>query len=161
MLQCLGDLFGDSPALPGTAPAPKAFESAETATSRRILVVEDNLINQRLMLAILNGCGYRTDVVADGQEALKALRDIPYDLVIMDVQMPVMDGVEATKQIRRLKGEPAKVPIIGVTAHALKGDREMFLEVGMDDYLSKPINKTELVETIGFWSNGRQASEAS
>jgi CheY-like chemotaxis protein len=86
---------------------------------------------------------------------------MPYDLVIMDVQMPVMDGVEATKQIRRLKGEPAKVPIIGVTAHALKGDREMFLEVGMDDYLSKPINKVELVEKIIFWSNSRQASEAS
>lgn len=161
MLQCLGDLFGDSPALPGTAPASKVFDAVETTTSRRILVVEDNLINQRLMLAILNGCGYRTDVVADGQEALKALRDIPYDLVIMDVQMPVMDGVEATKQIRKLKGQPAKVPIIGVTAHALKGDREMFLEVGMDDYLSKPINKAELVEKIGFWSNGRQASEAS
>ena len=161
MLQCLGHLFGASPAAPGTAPATKAFEPVEATISRRILVVEDNLINQRLMLAILNGCGYRTDVVADGQEALKTLRDIPYDLVIMDVQMPVMDGVEATRQIRQLKGQPAKIPIIGVTAHALKGDREMFLQAGMDDYVSKPINKAELVEKIGFWSNGRQAAEAS
>jgi signal transduction histidine kinase/CheY-like chemotaxis protein len=161
MLRCLGHLFGSSVAPVEAAPAPKPATVDDNGPSRRILVVEDNLINQRLMLAILNGCGYRTDIVADGKEALKALRDVPYDLVIMDVQMPVMDGVEATKHIREFKGTVAKIPIIGVTAHALKGDRENFLKAGMNDYLSKPINKVELVEKIAFWSTSRQAAEAS
>ena len=119
----------------------------------RILVAEDNIVNQQVALHILEKFGFRADAVANGYETLKALEMVPYDLVLMDVQMPEMDGFEATSQIRR--GQSAvgnrDMPIIAMTAHAMKGDRQRCLEAGMNDYIAKPIEPQKLLEKIETW----------
>ena len=117
----------------------------------RILVAEDNAVNQKVALRILEKLGYRADAVADGNEAVKALETIPYDLVLMDVQMPVMDGFEATRRIRDLDSSSVlrrDIPIVAMTAHALKGDRGRCLEAGMDGYVSKPVTPLALGEVL-------------
>ncbi len=150
--ECLNTLFGIAPvAAKPTQPTKNELKDSKRRPPR-ILVAEDNTINQLLIVAILNGCGYHADVVANGQEALQALRSVPYDLVVMDVQMPVMGGVEATRRIRQLKGGLGEIPIIAVTAHALKGDRESLLQAGMNDYLSKPLDKNELLNKVAHWT---------
>ena len=116
----------------------------------RILLAEDNAINQLVAIQILKKMGYRADAVADGQEAIKALENIPYDLVLMDCQMPEMDGFEATRAIRKMKME---IPIIALTANAMKGDRELCLAAGMNDYLSKPVRSAELASVLERWLN--------
>lgn len=120
---------------------------------RRILLVEDNIVNQKVALKILEKYGYRVDAVANGQEALCSLKLAPYDLVLMDCQMPVMDGYEATKEIRNSNSNVMnnKIFIIAMTANAMKGDREKCINVGMDDYIAKPINPKALKETIERW----------
>jgi two-component system sensor histidine kinase/response regulator len=124
--------------------------SEQRRGSLRILLAEDNPTNQKVALGLLNKMGYRADAVADGQEVLTALVLAPYDLVLMDVQMPEMDGLEAARRIRAF--DPAvldpKIPIIAMTAHALAEDREMCLKAGMDDYVSKPVDSQKLVEAI-------------
>jgi hypothetical protein len=119
----------------------------------RILLAEDNITNQQVALGILKKFGLRTDAVADGAEAVKALETIPYDLVLMDVQMPVMDGLEATRQIRNPQSKLPNhaIPIIAMTAHALQGDRERYLEAGMNDYVSKPVSPQALAEVLARW----------
>jgi len=121
----------------------------------RILVAEDNMINQKVALNLLKKFGYRADAVANGQEAIKALETVPYDLVLMDVQMPEMDGLEATALIRSPQSTVCnhEIPIVAVTAHAMKGDREQCLEAGMDDYTPKPIEPADLLEKIKRWTN--------
>jgi len=120
----------------------------------RILLAEDNIVNQKVTLKLLERMGYRADVVANGLEALKALETIPYTLVLMDVQMPEMDGIEATLQIRNGKWliQNPDIPIIALTAHAMKRDREKFIEAGMNDYLAKPIEPDELAKSISRWA---------
>ena len=117
-----------------------------------ILLAEDNTINQQVALHMLAQLGYRADLAANGLEVLDALRRQEYDMVLMDIQMPEMDGDEATRQIRaELLGsvEPQRQPrIVALTAHAMGGDRERFLASGMDDYLSKPLRMTQLQEVL-------------
>jgi ammonium transporter, Amt family len=117
----------------------------------RILVAEDNEINQIVVCEVLARAGYSSDVVGDGRQAVEAVAGSTYDLVLMDCQMPVMDGFEATREIRRREetGGLARVPIIALTANAMKGDRELCLAAGMDSYTSKPIDPKSLIETIG------------
>ncbi|MCK4763296.1 MAG: response regulator [Candidatus Aminicenantes bacterium] len=116
----------------------------------RILLAEDNLINRKLVIKLLQKIGYRTDVAGNGAEAVKAFAASSYDLVLMDIQMPEMDGIEATKEIRK---KSLKVPIIAMTAGALKGDREKCLEAGMDDYLTKPVQPELLYDALDRWLN--------
>ncbi len=119
----------------------------------RILLAEDNEINQAVALKILEKFGYRADVARNGKEAVQALEREAYDLVLMDVQMPEMDGYEATAVIR----DPASavldhgIPVIAMTAHAMEGDREKCLEAGMDDYIAKPVNPKAVAEVIERW----------
>jgi signal transduction histidine kinase/CheY-like chemotaxis protein len=141
-----------------TAPVPMStivtqYSLKERKKSRiRILVAEDNTINQKIALRILEKAGYRADAVANGKEVLISLENTPYNLVLMDIQMPEMDGLEATNAIRNKEKESGShLPIIAMTAHVLKGDKEHFIEVGMDDYLSKPIHPELLIKTIDKW----------
>jgi two-component system sensor histidine kinase/response regulator len=115
----------------------------------RLLLVEDNVVNQRLALRLLEKQGHMVFVAGDGAKALEALERDRFDVVLMDVQMPVMDGVEATAAIReKEKATGEHVPIIAMTAHAMAGDRQRFLETGMDGYVSKPVHSQELFEAI-------------
>ena len=111
--------------------------------SLRILVAEDNPSNQKVLVEMLKRLGYKPDAVADGREVLQALKRQDYDLVLMDVRMPEMDGITAAREIRKIWPENGP-KIIAITAYALEGDREKCLEAGMDDYISKPVQKKEL-----------------
>jgi len=135
--------------------------STNPGQNTRILVAEDNMINQKVAIKLLEKMGYRADAVANGKEVVQTLKEIPYDLVLMDVQMPEMDGFEATRIIRGFKHKikknksfeinDPKIPIIALTAHAMKDDREKCLQAGMDDYIVKPIQPEILKQTILKW----------
>ncbi len=122
----------------------------ELGRSLSILLAEDNPVNQKLAVTILHRRGYHVTVVNNGQEALDALQAAHFDLVLMDMQMPVMDGLEACQHIRAMQaaGQLAKLPIIALTANAMSGDRERYLQAGMDGYISKPIDATRTLEEI-------------
>jgi len=117
----------------------------------RILVAEDNPMNQKLTVTILQRAGYGVDAVENGLKAIEALKRSTYDLVFMDVQMPEMDGFEATKAIRNFEGDRQHTPVIAMTAHVMKGDQERCLEAGMDDYISKPIEPQVMFKVIEKW----------
>jgi len=146
------------------------------AAGARILLVEDNAINQQVALGILEKLGLHADVAENGEKALDFLKTRPFDLVLMDIQMPVMDGLEATRRIRELESEAQSsklkgddgtqglsapgfqlsaqsghIPIVAMIAHALRGDRERFLEAGMDDYVAKPVDPRSLIEVLSRW----------
>ncbi len=120
----------------------------------QILIAEDNPVNQKLALRVLSKLGYRADVASNGKEAIAAFNKVKYDLIFMDVQMPEMDGLEATQKIRALLG--MQPMIIAMTANAMQGDREICIKAGMDDYISKPINLDKLVESIEKWAQTLQ-----
>ena len=148
-----------------TVPAPPLITQhtlAEIGSAPRILVAEDNLINQKLTIRILEKLGYQSDVVENGQEALAALAGGSYALVLMDCQMPIVDGFEATKLLRQREAtdqesaapdsyETRHIPIVALTANAMRGDRERCLAAGMDDYLTKPIRKDDLKGVLERW----------
>jgi two-component system sensor histidine kinase/response regulator len=156
---CLATVLGHGPVPAGLTVEPKLSKSREGRAQIRLLVVEDNQVNQEVALGILGHLGYRADVVADGCSALRALTQRDYDLVLMDCQLPEMDGYEATRRIRR--GERAfrnrDIPIIATTAHAMAGDREKCLEAGMNGYISKPLRPAELEQAIHDWTDGMTA----
>jgi GAF domain-containing protein/DNA-binding response OmpR family regulator len=124
----------------------------------RILVAEDNVVNQRLALRLLEKLGYRADVVANGLEAVEAVERQSYDLVLMDVQMPEMDGVQATQRIFQRLGDGERPWIVAMTAEVMRGDREGFLAAGMNGYVAKPIRAQELIAAIARTPRGRGAA---
>jgi len=141
---------------------------AETGSALRILVAEDNLINQKLTVRMLEKLGLQSDVVENGQEALTALNRNSYAIVLMDCQMPIVDGFEATRLIRQREAQdgandapPRHIPIIAVTANAMRGDRERCLAAGMDDYLTKPLRKEDLKGALDRWLPASIQSQAS
>jgi CheY-like chemotaxis protein len=137
----------------GAAPMEERSETAPPVCSRAlaILVAEDNPTNQSLIRALLERMGHAVDVVGHGGEAVAAVQCRSYDLVLMDVQMPKMDGVAATRAIRGLPGPVCGVPIIALTANALTGQSEEYLGAGMSDYLAKPIDNAALVAMLERW----------
>jgi two-component system sensor histidine kinase/response regulator len=156
LYQCLALVLGH-PAAPLEYPT-KPFVSGQTLhTARkrrfRILLAEDNMTNQRVALAMLQKLGYRADAVANGREAIRSLETIPYSLVLMDCQMPEMDGYEATRLIRDPHSSVQfhDIPVIAMTAYAMQSDREKCLEAGMSDYISKPVQPRELAEVLTRW----------
>jgi CheY-like chemotaxis protein/HPt (histidine-containing phosphotransfer) domain-containing protein len=130
--------------------APSVQMDAELAQNHplRILIAEDNLTNQKVILRVLERMGYRAELAATGLEVLQALDRQPYDLVLMDVRMPEMDGYEATRMICKRWGSSERPTIVAMTAQAMQGDREECMAAGMDDYISKPVRIDELVAVL-------------
>ncbi|RIH90603.1 Signal transduction histidine-protein kinase BarA [Calidithermus terrae] len=149
LFDALVGVFAERPRpLPEAGRGPSSFDpQMGRRLPLRVLLVEDNATNQKLALRLLERMGYRADVAGNGLEALRALERQPYDLVLMDVQMPEMDGLEATRLARR-RWPAAPLFIVAMTANAMEGDREMCLAAGMDDYLSKPIRPEALVGVL-------------
>jgi two-component system sensor histidine kinase/response regulator len=144
------------PAPPGPKTAAEPFRH-----TYRILIAEDNLVNQRVAIYMLEKQGHHVTGAMNGAEAIAALEKGNFELILMDVQMPKLDGIKATEMIREREKETGlHLPIIAMTAHAMKGDRERCLRAGMDDYISKPLNSKQLVETIDRVMNGRAQNDA-
>jgi len=172
LIQTLKQLLDNAPALKKKSPAVAApipadplgdkkpdagmgaTRTGDNRTQCRILLVDDNPINLKLIQSALAAYPMTIDTVGDGREAVAAARSLPYDIILMDVQMINMDGMEATRRIRKLNGPIAQVPIIAITASAMAGDREKCLEAGMNDYLSKPIAIDVLLDRIRHWTVG-------
>jgi len=138
----------------GTRSRKRGTETLEASPperrSGRILLVEDNLVNQRVAMGMLDKMGFRVHVAGNGIEALRSLSTLPYDLVLMDCQMPEMDGFEATRALRgpHSRALDPKIPVVALTANAMPGDRERCLAAGMDDYLAKPIKPSALRDIV-------------
>jgi CheY-like chemotaxis protein len=129
-----------------------AGDSAPFATTgARALVVEDNIVNQRVAVSMLAKLGVRADVAADGAEAIETLRQLPYDIVFMDCQMPHMNGHDATMCIRRMGGAIAQVPIVAMTADVIEGAQERCAASGMNDFIPKPVNADALARALHRW----------
>jgi PAS domain S-box len=125
----------------------------------RILIVEDDAVNQMVLARMLKEIGHSVTIAGNGKEALSILKDSAFDIILMDIQMPEMDGIQATESIRFMeKGTNSHIPIIALTAYALKGDREKFLSIGMDGYISKPINIENLIELIDRFTQPKDGS---
>ena len=139
--------FADEPSL---NPLPEANEEEAELDAGYVLLVEDNFINQQVATELLKSAGYIVDVAENGQIALDMLDKAKYDAVLMDIQMPVMDGLTATKELRK-RYPVDELPVIAMTAHAMSGDREKSLAAGMNAHITKPIVLTELFDTLSHW----------
>ncbi len=146
---------------PGTPTRRSDDEDLPALPPLRVLVAEDNSVNQKVAVRILAKLGARADTAGNGFEALDAIARVPYDAVLMDVQMPEMDGLEATAELRKREaGTGRHTPVIAMTAHAMQGDRDRCLAAGMDDYLTKPIRAQALAVALLCWSVGRVEVQA-
>ena len=148
LLRLVGLGLGDESAhpLPGEATSPSVARGL-------VLVVDDNRINQEIALNLLVGAGHEVELASDGRQAIDAWRRRGHDVILMDVQMPVVDGLQAAREIRALEGGGRHVPIIAMTANAMRGDRESYLAAGMDDYVSKPFEIVAFLGTVARWIN--------
>jgi len=147
LYECIAMLMGDASKIDPSSSLVTRHRLAELKVQRRlrVLVADDNHINQKVTASLLKKMGHRADVVGNGKEALEAFKLVPYDAVLLDMQMPEMDGFEASLQIRAVEQKKGShTPIIAITAHAMNRDRDKCLAAGMDDYISKPINPQEL-----------------
>jgi PAS domain S-box-containing protein len=144
---------GPAAPLPGSGETPR-----ENAAARRVLLAEDNEVNRLIALRLLDRAGYRAEAVPNGKLAVAQVVSGGYDAVLMDVHMPEMDGFEATAEIRRHENGFRHTPVIAMTARAMEGDREKCLEAGMDDYITKPVRKAELIATLERWLPPRKTA---
>jgi PAS domain S-box-containing protein len=143
-------------ALPPLTAAPRSTPAAAWSEPPLVLVAEDSPVNQIVATRVLERCGCRVEVVGDGSAALQTLATGHYDAVLMDCQMPGMDGYEATTELRRREQRTGRhTPVIAMTAHAMAGDRERCIDAGMDDYISKPVNHADLVDALRRWIPNR------
>ena len=153
LLECLAKLSGRAGSV---SPRPESSEpTADIGPPKRalrLLVADDNAINQNVATGLLARLGHRADVANDGGQAVILVERGNYDLVLMDIQMPEVDGIQATKAIRALKGPKSATPIIAMTANAMAGDRETYLAAGMDDYIAKPISRRALQSLLDRWA---------
>jgi two-component system, sensor histidine kinase and response regulator len=152
LFNCLFRLMGETPESRSTEQtvSGKFLPEQKGSDRLRIMVADDNHINQKVISSLLNKMGHRADLVNNGKEAVETFKLVPYDLILMDVQMPELDGFEACRQIRALeKTKGGHTPIIAITAHARKADRDQCLSAGMDDFVSKPIKPEDLKSAIG------------
>ncbi len=159
--QAIRALFGlaspsrPQPLLDAPLPASGGSGATEPELHGHVLLVEDHPVNQKVARKLLERLGLTVDLAENGEEALARIREQRYDLVLMDCQMPVLDGYSATRRLREIEHDQLKsrLPVIAMTAHAMVGDRERCLQAGMDDYLSKPLDRTRLAQTLAHWLN--------
>ncbi|MBW2109605.1 MAG: response regulator, partial [Deltaproteobacteria bacterium] len=137
-----------------TMPVTHNCPAAASTRKIRILVAEDYPTNQQVVVRHLESAGYRVDLAENGRQAVEAYRREAHDLILMDIQMPEMDGYAATEAIRRIEGGGGRTPVVAMTAHAIKGYREKCLKAGMDDYITKPLRRKELLSMVRKWTAG-------
>jgi len=146
LFEALAGAFGRP--MEATLPPRTVVTTTPAGHATRLLLAEDNLVNQKVAVGLLKNLGYTTQVVGNGADAVTAVQRRPFDIVLMDMQMPVMDGLEATRRLVELYPPEKRPWIIALTANAMQGDREQCLGAGMDDYLTKPIKPVELAAAL-------------
>jgi CheY-like chemotaxis protein len=164
LIDCLSELISEAPAkLQAPAASEPAPETLAPPVGGRILLAEDNEINALLATTILEEAGFSVEAVVNGAEAVEAARRGAFDLVLMDVQMPVMDGLQATREIRALSGPAASVPIVALTANAMRSDQDTCLAAGMNDFVSKPLDPDDFLNAVHRFvgEHGRRSDDAA